>query len=352
MSADTTPAATRRHSSRSGTRPARRRALGAAIIVVALIVACLASLAVGTAAIPLHTVWDALTAYDPANPEHIAIVLKRLPRTIVGVAVGVALGLAGAVAQGVTRNPLADPGILGISQGAALAVVAGIVLFGLTQPSQYLWFAFAGACVAGVFVWAVASRGREGATPVKLALAGAAVAAAFSSLVAGLLIANRQALDTMRFWQVGSLAGRGFDVLLPALPALVVGTAAALMIGRMLNLFALGDDTASALGLRVGRSRLIAGAIVVVLAGAATAVAGPIAFLGLVVPHAVRVATGPDYRWILAYSAPAAAALLVAADVVARVVARPGEVQVGIVLAVLGAPVFIALVRRGRAVAL
>jgi iron complex transport system permease protein len=330
----------------------RRRAIGAVLVVAALVAACVASLAVGTAEIPLHTVWDALTSYDPANPDHIAIVMKRLPRTLVGIAVGVALGLAGALAQGVTRNPLADPGILGISQGAALAVVAGIVLFGVTQPAQYMWFAFAGACVAAACVWGISSRGREGATPVKLALAGAAVAAAFSSLVAGLLIADRGALDAMRFWQVGSLAGRDLSVLLPALPAIVVGGAAALTLGRTLNLLALGDDTASALGIRVGRSRLMAGALVAVLAGAATAVAGPIAFLGLVVPHAVRLATGPDYRWILAYSAPAAAALLVAADVVARVVARPGEVQVGIVVAVIGAPVFIALVRRGRAATL
>lgn len=352
MSADTSSALTRRSSPHRGGGPARRRALGGAFLVAALVAVCFASLAIGTADIPLHTVWHALTAFDPADPDHIAIVLKRLPRTLVGIAVGVALGLAGTLAQGITRNPLADPGILGISQGAALAVVAGIVVFGATQPAQYLWFAFAGACVAAVFVWSIASRGRDGATPVKLALAGAAVAAAFSSLVSGVLIADRQALDTMRFWQVGSLAGRGFDVLLPALPAIVVGAVAALTLGRTLNLLALGDDTAAALGVRVGRSRLIGGALVAVLAGAATAVAGPIAFLGLIVPHAVRILTGADYRWILAYSAPAAATLLVAADVVARVVARPGEVQVGIVVAVIGAPVFIALVRRGKAATL
>ena len=344
---------TRRTGSRTRERgPARRRALGALILIAALLTACLASLAVGTAQIPLHTVWHAITAYDPTDPEHIAIVAKRLPRTLAGLAVGAALGLSGTLAQGLTRNPLADPGILGISQGAALAVVTAITVFGATAPSQYLWFAFLGACVAAILVWTIASRGRDGATPVKLALAGAAIAASFGSLVAGVLIANQQALDTMRFWQVGSLAGRGLDVLLPALPAIVLASLGALLMGRSLNLLALGDDTAQALGLKPGRSRLISGALMAVLAGAATAVAGPIAFLGLVVPHAVRFVVGHDYRWVLAYSAPAAAALLVAADVVARIVARPGEVQVGIVLAVIGAPVFIGIVRRGKAAGL
>ncbi len=331
---------------------ARRRLLAATFLAVAIVAVVLASVAVGTAQIPPATVWNALTHYDPTNSEHIAVVDKRLPRTVVGLTVGAALGLAGALAQGVTRNPLADPGILGLSQGAALSVVISITVFGATGPAQYVWFACAGAAIAGAFVWIIASRGRDGATPVKLALSGAAISAALASLVSAALLLQREALDTMRFWQVGALAGRGFDVLAPVLPLLVVAVAVAVMSGRFLNLFALGDDTAAGLGLSVGRARLGIGALIVILAGCATAVAGPLAFVGLVVPHMVRAISGADYRWILAYSAPTAAVFVVAADVLARIVARPSEVQVGIVVAAIGAPFFIALVRRGRTVGL
>jgi len=329
-----------------------RRAWAGLLIVVALVAAATASLAIGAAQIPLHTVWEALTSYDPTNPEHIAVVDKRIPRTLVGIVVGAALGLAGTVAQGVTRNPLADLGILGINQGAALGVVAGIILVGATAPAQYMWFGIVGAAAATMLVWLLASRGREGATPVKLALAGAAIAASFASVVSGILISDNLALDSMRFWQVGALAGRGYDVLLPALPLCVLGGVLALALGRSLNLLALGDDTAHGLGLKTGRARVLSGVVITVLGGAATAVAGPIAFLGLVVPHAVRAIVGPDYRWILAYSAPAAAIVMLVSDVLARVVARPGELQVGIVLAVIGAPVFIGIIRRGKAASL
>ncbi|WP_230197471.1 FecCD family ABC transporter permease, partial [Timonella senegalensis] len=332
--------------------PMSRRTLVALLIAVALVCAVAASLAIGAAQIPLRTVWEALTSYDATNPEHIAVVEKRIPRTVVGVVVGAALGLAGTVAQGVTRNPLADLGILGINQGAALGVVSGIILVGATAPAQYMWFGVVGAGAATILVWFLASRGREGATPVKLALAGAAIAASFSSVVSGILISDDQALDSMRFWQVGSLAGRGYDVLFPALPLFVVGGVLALAVGRSLNLLALGDDTAHGLGLNTGRARVLSGVVIAVLGGAATAVAGPIAFLGLVVPHAVRAFAGPDYRWILAFSAPVAAVVILVSDVLARVVARPGELQVGIVLAVIGAPVFIAIIRRGKAATL
>jgi iron complex transport system permease protein len=326
--------------------------VAAVVLLAGLVLVAAASLAIGASDIGLHTVVDAFLRHDPANPDHIAVISKRLPRTVVGLVAGAALGLAGTVAQGVTRNPLADPGILGINQGAALSVVVGIAAFDASSPGQYLWFAFAGAGLAAVLVWLIAGRGRDGATPVKLALAGSAVAATFLSLVSGVLMASQESLDRMRFWQVGSIAGRGFDVLLPALPALLIGSALALLLGRPLNLLALGDDAAHALGLPVNRARLFAGSVVVLLAGAATAVCGPIAFLGLIVPHLVRLATGPDYRGILAFSAPAAALVLLGADVVGRLLARPGEVQVGIVLAGIGAPVFIALVRGRKAVSL
>lgn len=349
MSADTL--ALSRGRDRSSRSLPRRRVWAGAAVALALAGVVFASLAIGTSEIPLDTVWHALTAYDPADPEHIAIIEKRLPRTIVGIVVGAALGLSGTIAQGLTRNPLADPGILGVNQGAALAVVTAITVFGATGPGSYLWFAIGGAAIAAAVVWVLSSRGRDGATPGKLALAGAAVSAALFSLVSAVLIVSREALDAMRFWQVGALAGRGLDVLVPVLPVLIVA-AVALSAGRTLNLFALGDETAAALGLRVNRARLLLAVVLVVLAAAATAVAGPIAFVGLVVPHVVRGIVGADYRWILLFAAPVAAILLVAADVVARIVARPGELQVGIVVAAIGAPFFIALVRRGRMVGL
>jgi iron complex transport system permease protein len=330
----------------------RRRVWVAIALTIALAVLALTSLAVGTSQIPLETVGKALTAYDPTSHDHVAVIEKRLPRTIVGIVVGAALGLSGTIAQGLTRNPLADPGILGINQGAALAVVTSITVLGATDSATHLVWAVVGAGCAAAIVWVLSSRGRDGATPGKLALAGAAVSAALFSLVSAVLIVSREALDAMRFWQVGALAGRGFDVLTPVLPALIVAAIVALCSGRSLNLFALGDETAATLGLRVNRSRLLLGIVLVTLAATATAVAGPIAFVGLVVPHIVRSIVGPDYRWILTFAAPGAAALLIAADILARVVARPGELQVGIVVATVGAPFFIALVRRGRMVGL
>ncbi|WP_435298985.1 FecCD family ABC transporter permease [Timonella sp. A28] len=337
---------------RNGPVGMNRKALSGILITIALALVILASLAIGAAHIPPHTVWEALTSYDPNNPEHIAVVEKRIPRTVVGIVVGVALGLAGTIAQGVTRNPLADLGILGINQGAALGIVAGIILIGATQPHQYMWFGVAGAAAATALVWFLASQGREGATPVKLALSGAAIAAALSSIVSGILISDSQALDSMRFWQVGSLAGRDYDVLIPTLPLFAVGTLAALLLGRTLNLLALGDDTAHGLGLNVKTARILSALTIALLGGAATAVAGPIAFLGLIVPHTVRIFVGPNYKWILAYSAPVAALVILLADILARVIARPGELQVGIVLALIGAPVFIAVIRRGKAATL
>jgi iron complex transport system permease protein len=227
-------------------------------------------------------------------------------------------------------------------------VVLGISILGLTTLSAYVWLAFAGAAVATVLVYAVASLGREGATPIKLALAGAAITAAFGSITTGVLMTDATTLDAFRFWQVGSLAGRGTDILLSVAPFLVAGIALALITGRLLDAMALGDDIARGLGQRVMISRLVAALAWIVLAGGATAAAGPIAFVGLTVPHAARAITGPSYRWILPYCALLAPILLLGADILGRVLAPPGELQVGIVTAALGAPLFILLVRRRR----
>jgi iron complex transport system permease protein len=313
-----------------------------------LVLLCLASLAIGARSIAPSTVLQALTSYDPTSTDQIVVVTSRLPRTVLGLLVGAALGLAGCVMQGVTRNPLADPGILGVNGGAALAIVIGISLFGVGSAAGYVWFAFAGAAGASVLVYAVAALGREGATPVKLALAGAAATAFFGALTTGLLLSDQQTFDQFRFWQVGSLNGRGLDVAVQVLPFLAVGSVLALLLGRSLNTLAMGDDVARGLGARVGLIRLASALAVVLLCGGATAAAGPVGFVGLTIPHVARALVGSDHRRVLPVSMLLAPVLLLAADVVGRVVARPGEVQVAIVTAVLGAPVFVVLVRRHR----
>ncbi|WP_102509938.1 FecCD family ABC transporter permease [Sanguibacter massiliensis] len=331
-------------------RPLRRApALAAGLVVGLVLLGVLAVVSVGVGArqvAPLDA-WHALTAFDPTSFDH-AAVRSRVPRTVVALVVGAALGLAGTLMQGLTRNPLGDPGILGINAGASAAVVLGIFVAGVSDPRGYVWFAFVGAAAAAVVVHVVASAGREGATPVKLALAGACVAAALTSLVAAVLVTRTDALDTFRFWQVGSVGGRDLGQVAELAPFLVVGAVLALASGRMLDAAALGDDVARGLGQHVGRTRVIVGAAVVLLCGAATALAGPIAFVGLVVPHVGRALTGPDHRWLLPYSALLGAALLVVSDVLGRVVAAPGQLEVGLVTAVVGAPVFVALVRRRR----
>lgn len=340
------------HGTASTARRRRRLAYGLAAAVVALLAACILSLMFGSNPIGPGSVLHALLHYDKADEASLIVVDSRLPRTLLGLTAGLALGLAGAVMQGLSRNPLADPGILGVNFGASLAVVIGIAVFGVTAAGGYLWFAFAGAAVASVVVYAVASVGREGATPIKLALAGAAVSAALGSLITAVLLTSRVSLDALRFWQVGSLAGRGFGVFWQVLPTIVLGAIVALALGRALNGLALGDDVARGLGQRVGLSRAFAAVAVVLLCGSATAAVGPIAFVGLVIPHVARWVVGADYRWILAFSAVIAPTLLILCDVIGRLVAWPGELQVGVVTALVGAPVFIALVRRRRLVSL
>ncbi|HEX9087460.1 MAG TPA: iron chelate uptake ABC transporter family permease subunit [Arthrobacter sp.] len=317
----------------------------AAVVVLALVT--LASFAVGARGLALDTLWQALTRFDPANGDH-AVVHARIPRTVLGLLAGGALGLAGAGMQGVTRNPLADPGIIGINAGAALAVVTGIYVFGVTSLPGYIWFAFIGAAAAAAVVYLIASLGRDGATPVKLALAGAALSAGLFSLMNVILVSSRDTLDRFRFWQVGGIAGRDWSVILPALPFMLLGAAVVLATGRILNNLALGDDTARGLGQRVGPARATTALGIVLLCGSATALAGPVGFVGLVIPHAVRFLTGPDYRWILPFSLVLAPALLLAADVIGRVILLPGEVPAGIMTALVGAPVFVWLVRRGK----
>ena len=311
-----------------------------------LLVLGAASLAFGARDVSLTEILAALGGGAGGVGE--AAVTLRMPRTVLAMLVGAALALSGCAMQAITRNPLADPGILGVSGGAALAVVVGIAFFGLSNPYSYIGVATLGAAGASVFVYLVGSMGRGGATPLKLALAGAASAAAFSSLVSAILLPRVDIIETFRFWQIGGVGGASWDRILVVAPFLGLGALICLLSARGMNSLALGDDMAAGLGVRVGRTRLLAGVGAVILAGAATAIAGPIGFVGLVVPHLCRLLVGTDHRWLLPFSAIAGAALLTLADVVGRVITRPEEIDVGIVTAFIGAPVFIWIVRRQR----
>lgn len=321
-------------------------ATGLLVLVGVLALTVWASLAVGAGDVPVGDVLRGVFSADASDKGQLIVQQVRVPRTLVGLMAGVALGLAGTVMQGVARNPLADPGILGVNSGASLAVVCAISVLGLADPAQYIWFGFVGAFAAAVLVFGIGALGREGATPVKLALAGAATTAVLGSLTTSVLLTDNQTFDQFRFWQVGALTARDSGTLWTVLPFLAVGVCFALLLGPRLNALSLGDDMARGLGQRVGAARVAAAAAVVLLCGGATAVAGPIGFVGLVVPHAARMITGPDYRWILPYSALFAPVLLLVSDIVGRVVAPPGEVQVGVVTAAVGAVPFIILVRR------
>ena len=325
------------------TRPALAVTIALAVLAVGVVV----SLHVGSRMLSPEVVWAALTDPRADDADH-AVVTARVARTVLALLAGGALGLAGAAMQGLTRNPLGDPGILGINAGAALGMVVAVALLGVTSLPVQIWFALAGAAVAGVLVHAIAGLGRDGATPVKLAVAGAAATAGFTSWTSAILITDLQTLETFRFWQVGTVGGRGLEVVGPVLPFLVAGAVLALTGARLLDVLALGDDLARGLGRRAGLDRVVVGLSVILLAGAATALAGPIAFVGLVAPHAARILLGPSYFRILPMSVVIGAALFTWADVVGRVILPPTEVQVGIMTAVIGVPVFFALVRRGR----
>lgn len=329
----------------SGVGDRRWLAAGLLGLAAGLAVVCVLSVAVGSRSIDLSTVADALAGDAAGSTDETVVRDVRVPRTLLGLLVGAALGLSGALLQGVTRNPLADPSIMGLSAGAAAFVVLGIAVLGVSDVSGYVWLAFAGTAAAALLVYAIASFGRDGPTPVKLALAGAAVAAGLWSLMTGVVMTDLDALDQIRFWQLGSLAGRNAPVLEQVAPFLAVGLALSLLCGRALNGLALGDDAARGLGQRVGLTRALVLAAVTVLCGAATAACGPIVFVGLVVPHVARAICGPDYRWILPYCLVLAPLVLLVADVLGRVVLAPGELEVGVVLGVLGAPFFVAIVR-------
>ncbi|HWM75635.1 MAG TPA: iron chelate uptake ABC transporter family permease subunit [Nocardioides sp.] len=333
--------------------PVRRARLTAALLglVAVLAVACMASLALGARDVPLGQVLDAVLWPDMSDNDHRAVINERLPRTVLGLIGGAALGLAGVLLQGLTRNPIADPGLLGINAGASLAVVTAISYLGVSGPNQFVWFAFLGAALAALLVYGAASVGRDGATPVRLALVGAALTATATSLITMVLLTDRTALGQYRFWSVGSLVNRDIDLAAVIGPFVAVGAVLALASARFLDAMALGEDLAKGLGASVVRGRLMVLAAVVLLCGGATAMVGPIAFLGLMVPHLARRLVGQDHRWVLPYAAALGSVLLLVADVIGRLVVQE-ELEAGLVVALIGAPVLIAIVRGSKAVSM
>ncbi len=310
-----------------------------------LLLVCLLSLFVGSGQIAPGVVWQALWSPERLI-DHSTIRDVRMPRTVLAVLVGAALGVSGALAQAVTRNPLGDPGILGVNAGAGLAIALGVAILGITSIDQYLWIGFLGALIAAVMVYAIAARAPGGITPVRLTLVGVALSAVFLGASQSLALLRPHVFDQMRFWGAGSLADRPPGTVTTILPFIAVALVIGVLCARSLNALALGDDIARSVGVHVGALRVVVVVVVTVLCGAATAAAGPISFIGLMVPHAVRFLTGPDQRWILIFSLILAPVLLLAADILGRVVVIPAELQAGVMTAFIGAPVLIVLVRR------
>lgn len=318
------------------------------ILCLALLsVMAIFSISLGAKSIAFSKVIEVLLGNDPDSLEQ-AIILQRIPRTIFGILAGGALGISGALMQSITRNPIADPSILGVNTGASLFVVAGIAFFNITVAYQYIWLAIIGAGVTAVFVYSVASMGKDGATPLKLALSGSAVSIVLGSLVSTIMLPNNRVMEAFRFWQVGSIGSATWENIMLISPFLVVGFIISMFISGYLNNLALGDEAATALGTNVVMTRTIGALSSVLLCGATTALAGPIGFVGLIIPHIIRLIFGSEMSKMLPLSFLGSAILMLVSDIIGRVISLPGETEVGIVTAVIGAPVFILAIRKGR----
>lgn len=318
------------------------------ILCLALLsVMAIFSISLGAKSIAFSKVIDVLLGNDPDSLEA-TIILQRIPRTVFGILAGGALGISGALMQSITRNPIADPSILGVNTGASLFVVAGIAFFNITVAYQYIWLAIIGAGVTAVFVYSVASMGKDGATPLKLALSGSAVSIVLGSLVSTIMLPNNRVMEAFRFWQVGSIGSATWENIMLISPFLIVGFIISMFISGYLNNLALGDEAATALGTNVVMTRTIGALSSVLLCGATTALAGPIGFVGLIIPHIIRLIFGSEMSKMLPLSFLGSAILMLVSDIIGRIISLPGETEVGIVTAVLGAPVFILVIRKGR----
>ncbi len=328
--------------SRLSTRP-----LQLLLAALLLTLAFLASLAFGQLSIPLSRVITAFTHYDGSNTDHLIITTTRLARALTALTVGAALAVSGALMQALTRNPMASPSIFGVNAGALFAIVLTMTVFSISSLQNLIWVALIGAAVAGGMVYGLGSLGRDGLTPVKIVLAGAAISALFVSFTQGLLVVNQDGLDSILFWLGGSVSGRDLSLLQPLIPYGLAALVLSQLLSPHINVLLSGDEIAKSLGQRTGWLKLAMGVLIVLLAGSAVAIAGNIAFVGLIVPHMARAWVGADYRWLLPMCALLGAALLLLADLVARFLIMPQEIPIGVMTALLGTPFFIYLARRG-----
>jgi iron complex transport system permease protein len=315
--------------------------------IACLILCCFASLAFGARFVNFSKVVDAILQHDTTSIDSI-VVLERIPRTVFGLIAGSALGVSGALMQAITRNPIADPSILGVNTGASLFVVSGIAFFHISSANEYIWFALAGAGLTAIFVYGIGSMGSGGATPIKLALAGAATSAALSSLVSAIVLPRTDVMNAFRFWQVGSISGATWEGIATVIPFLVIGLIIGVASAPTLNAMALGDEVATGLGVKTGLVRVIVAFAGVLLCGATTALAGPIGFVGLMVPHIMRLICGPNLVYTIPMSAIGGAIILTISDVIGRLIGSPSELEAGIVTAFLGAPILIFIARRAK----
>ena len=315
--------------------------------VVCLALCSLASLAFGARYVSFSKVISTLIHFDTSTIDEI-VVIERIPRTIFGLLAGSALGVSGALMQAITRNPIADPSILGVNTGASLFVVSGIAFFRIDTASQYIWFALIGATLTAIFVYGIGSMGSGGATPIKLALAGAATSAALSSLVSAIVLPRTDVMNAFRFWQVGSVSGATWDGIATVIPFLILGMLLGICLAPTLNALALGDDVATSLGVKTSTIRIIVAFAGVLLCGATTALAGPISFVGLMVPHMMRFLCGPNLQYIIPMSAIGGAVILTTSDIIGRLIGSPSELEAGIITAFLGAPILIVIAMRAK----
>ncbi len=330
-------------------KSAKQKGIGILAGILLLIIFTLASVGLGYTDVNLADVYRAFMHFDQSN-QHIIIREVRLPRAILAVCVGSSLAIAGVLMQALTRNSLASPGIFGVNAGASFFVVLSISYLPSLSLQGMTWISFTGAAFAAVVVYGIGAAGSQGLTPVRLTLAGAAIAALFSSFTQGMLVLNEKALDEVLFWLAGSVQGRELSYLYPVLPYLTLAWIGSFFIGRHINVLLMGEDVAQGLGQRTGWIKAFAGVLIILLAGGAVAIAGPIGFVGIVVPHFARRIAGQDHRWVIPYAALLGAILLLAADISARYVIMPEEVPVGVMTAMIGTPFFIFIARRGVAV--
>ncbi|MGG1517716.1 iron ABC transporter permease [Paenibacillus oryzisoli] len=295
------------------------------------------------------TAWASMFHYDESINDQIIVRTTRVPRACIAAAVGASLAIAGALMQTLTRNPLASPSVLGVNAGATFFVVLAAVMLSVSSMQALTWIAFLGAAVGAVTVYALGSLGRDGLTPLKIVLAGSAMSALFASFTQAVLVLRQQGIGTVLFWLTGTVAGRSPSFLITVIPYLIVVWIGSWLLSKEMNLLQMGEETAKGLGQKTILIKATAGIFIVVLAGCSVSVAGPIGFIGIVIPHISRFFGGMDHRWVIPYCGVLGAILLILADIGARFIAMPEEMPVGVMTAVIGVPFFIYIARKGLA---